>query len=431
MAREATLIAHNEAPGVTANQPRWTLRRWHLWLLVLGLLLRVGYSLALDRESSFGGWDGKEYFAYAQSLLSFHGDDYPRYLNFVRPPGYPFFLMPFVAISDSVIWPIQIIQSLMGVSLAIVLGKIAGRWSGQRAGDWAFAGVIAHPFLIYYCAFVLTETLFMILLWSGVGLLQRLQAIDSKRAKRILVCAALTLGFACLVRPALQLFLPVAAIWVGWMALRQDGWPTGLRRTAEFTALVSIVLAPWMIRNFVIHREWTLAPGNAQGVYLFSNSPEYLRLYESRTKDEYYEHQDKLIDQISVKSASTSETWMREARDFRANHASDWWRLQAYKFKQFWTPWLNPLIFSKRDVLLSLVSATPLFLLAAAELIRRRATRDPFLVLLGGLVLVGYVAGGFLFHVQVRYRIPFVDVTFLLLSACFLAHCFQRIPVPD
>jgi hypothetical protein len=113
---------------------------------------------------------------------------------------------------------------------------------------------------------------------------------------------------------------------------------------------------------------------------------------------------------------------MKEARDFRDNHPGDWWRLQGYKFRHFWTPWLNPLIFSRRDFLLSLFSATPLFAFAAAELIRRRTGRDPFLALLLALILVGYLVGGFLFHVQVRYRIPFLDVSLLLLSASFLAH---------
>ena len=51
---------------------------------------------------------------------------------------------------------------------------------------------------------------------------------------------------------------------------------------------------------------------------------------------------------------------------------------------------------------------------------------DAFLVLLLGLVAVGYLVAGFLFHVQVRYRIPYVDVTFMLLTASFLGACASK-----
>ena len=43
----------------------WTWRRWHLWAAAAGLLIRIAYCLTVSKESSFAGWDGKEYFAYA------------------------------------------------------------------------------------------------------------------------------------------------------------------------------------------------------------------------------------------------------------------------------------------------------------------------------------------------------------------------------
>jgi hypothetical protein len=66
------------------------------------------------------------------------------------------------------------------------------------------------------------------------------------------------------------------------------------------------------------------------------------------------------------------------------------------------------------------ITITPLFLLGAVELLRRLTTRDPFLLLLVGLIAVGYLVAGFLFHVQVRYRFPYVDVTLMILTASLL-----------
>src|SRR6185436_3140281 len=171
----------------------------------------------------------------------------------------------------------------------------------------------------------------------------------------------------------------------------------------------------------------TLAPGGGPEMFALGNSPEYLRMYEAQTKDEYYGISDRLVTRISLEESASLGAWLDEVRDFRQNHRADWWRLQAYKFKHFWTPWLNPVIFSRTNYLVSLVATTPLFLLAAVELIRRSMKPDPFLVLLLGLVAVGYLVGGFLFHVQVRYRFPFVDVTFIILCASLLGDLTRRI----
>ncbi|HEY0404491.1 MAG TPA: hypothetical protein VGC89_02115 [Pyrinomonadaceae bacterium] len=52
-------------------------------------------------------------------MLALRWDDYPRYFNSIRPPFYPLFLMPFLALSSKVVWHIQPAQSLLGVSHAV------------------------------------------------------------------------------------------------------------------------------------------------------------------------------------------------------------------------------------------------------------------------------------------------------------------------
>jgi len=277
----------------------WTWRRWHLWLAAAGLLIRIAYCLTVSKESSFGGWDGKEYFAYAQSLLSLRWDAYPRYFNSIRPPFYSIFLLPFVAINDQVVWPIQLAQSLIGVSQAFILAHIAGRWCGQRAGNWAFVIVLFHPFLIFYCGFVLTETVFIALLWGGIACLQRLSEPQPKNPIRWLTGGGVALALACLTRAPLQLFLPVAALWIGWRALCNGGWFFALTSAVCFTMIVSGLLLPVMARNYWVHGEFSLAPGGGPEMFALGNSPEYLRLNEARTRSEYYEIQDQLTARLA------------------------------------------------------------------------------------------------------------------------------------
>jgi len=300
------------------------------------------------------------------------------------------------------------------------LAHIAGRWRGQRAGNWAFAIALFHPFLIFYCGFVLTETVFIALLWGGIACLQRLSEPQPNNPIRWLTYGGVALALACLTRAPLQLFLPVAALWIGWQSLRNDDWRCALKRTAYFTTVVSVLLVPVMARNYVVYGEISLAPGAGPEMFAWGNSPEYLNLNEAQTKDEYYRIQDQLTARLSVAASASLGPWLQEVHDFRQNRRADWWRLQWYKFKHFWTPWLTPLICSRSNYLISMVANTPLFLLAAIELFRPRARRDAFLILLLGLIAIGYLVGGFLFHVQVRYRIPYVDVTFILLTASLL-----------
>src|SRR5438477_10683975 len=123
------LHVHSEkTPGSVANgapipqelkpEAIWTWRRWHLWLAAAGLLIGIAYCLTVSKESSFAGWDGKVYFAYAPSLLSLRWVAYSRYFNLIRSPFYPIFLLLFVVFNDQVVWCIHLAQSLIGVSEA-------------------------------------------------------------------------------------------------------------------------------------------------------------------------------------------------------------------------------------------------------------------------------------------------------------------------
>ena len=386
--------------------------------MIAGFVLRVAWISKVDKESALYLWDGREFYAYGKSLVALQWDNYPRFFNDIRPPFYPIFLMPFLALNDHAVWHIQLFQCGLGVLQAIILAKIAGRWAGQRAGNWTFAIVMFHPFLIYYCGFILTETLFITLLWFGILCLQRFEHGDQQTGLAWLVSAAVAFAFACLTRPPLQLFLPIAALWLGWRIWRATNWKHSLARVTVFTAIISGLLLPWLIGNYLVHGEFTLSPGATSVAYTLGNSSEYLRMYEAPTKDEYYAIAGRLTEKYSL-SGEPPEAWLEEARDFRQNHTADWWRLQWFKLKHFWTPWLNPLIFPRSQVLLSMVSATPLFIFGFVELWRRRRRVDPVLVLLLGLIATALA--GLVFPVQVRYRIPYVDVSLLLLTASLIS----------
>ena len=192
-------------------------------------------------------------------------------------------------------------------------------------------------------------------------------------------------------------------------------------------AVCLLWIVPWSWRNLAVHGEFTLAPGNAALVSAEGNSLEYVRMFEARTKEEYYAAYNKLIERINVGPDNTPSRLRESARRFRDEHRAEWWKLQFYKVRHFWTPWLNPLIFPRSLFLISVVTFTPLFVFAALELWRRRRQTDRFLWLLVGLIGTGFVVGGLLFHAAVRYRIPFVDVTCLMLTGSWMGNALPDV----
>jgi hypothetical protein len=108
-------------------------------LVLLGFALRVAFSMANKGDFAFSGWDGKEYHSYALSILAGQADNYPHFLNCIRSPGYPLFLIPFVALSATAVWPIQLAQCFIGIFQAFLLGHIVRNWAGRTAGQWTLA----------------------------------------------------------------------------------------------------------------------------------------------------------------------------------------------------------------------------------------------------------------------------------------------------
>lgn len=405
----------NTESGQGHGMPPWFPRRWHWALLVLGLLLRLACGVYVLRNDPFGGWDGKEYYAYAGNLMHGLGDQYePRIMNFVRAPFFAIFLIPFRALSDA-LWPIVAAQAFLGCFLCLVLARTASNWAGRRAGDICFLLSVFNPFLIYPCGFVLSECLFMTLAWLGMACLLRLANPAEKDPLRWVTWAGVWWALAGLTRGALLGFLPAAALWLGAVTWSRVGFRSAFVRMALMTATSSAILLPWMIGSYITAGEFTIAPRQAAMIAAISNSPEFLKSYRAQTKEEYYSLQMAAIDRMAKPPAHLQlEHWKSELRKFRDGQRPLWLRLQAYKAVHFWTPWLNPLYTPGSQVLLSVLWNVPIFLVGLWGFIR--GPRDSFSWLLILLCLVTFLVH-FWLQVAVRYRYPTVDIALMLFTS--------------
>ena len=216
-------------------------------ILLAGLILRLGwgFSRGTDEQSLAALPDQMEYLQCAREWMAGHDWRFndPRFDQWIygsRTPGYPLFLTG----CGASVRVARGVQSLADISTALAAYLIAWR---LRQGRWALlaaALVALNPFLIYFTALMLTETLFTaILAWSTYLLLQRR-----------LLGGIVLLAVGVLVRPS-GLLLP--AIMAGAAA-----WSTGrpMWRVAGWAAVGAmatvLVLLPWAMRNQRVLGQW-------------------------------------------------------------------------------------------------------------------------------------------------------------------------------
>jgi len=171
-------------------------------------------------------------------------------------PGYPAFLAVIYAVTGNSAQAVRVVQAVLGALLCIPVFAIARRLIGVVGAVLAGLGIAFHPLLIYMSGWLYSETLFLLILWTGIWLLIR--GLDSNKSGQTVV-AGVALGFATLVRPEIA-FFPLFALAFGWM-LR---WPPHVLRAMFVAQIVLIgVILPWTTRNTLAHHRFVLLTTNS------------------------------------------------------------------------------------------------------------------------------------------------------------------------
>lgn len=397
-------------------------------LCFLAVGLRLAYAATVREADAIVGWDGWEYLSYARSILAGTSDAYVTHLNSIRPPFYPLFLAGCSLVTTSVVPFVQVLQSLLGAAL-VALAFRTVRLVACARGALAAAALIAFcPHLIFLSAFLYTETVFAFFLWAGLYCYVRAVIPGTPRAASLLAMAAVLLGCAALTRPTVLALAPVMAVMLllGPEFRLARELPAAARRFLVFAGVFAVVVAPWMLRNLAVHNEFTLAPRHGAFILAFGNAPQLLGVYEAETVDEYYSRQNALTARFEVDGGLPKSEWLDEPARFVRYDTGRWLLLEGYKIRHFWTPWVNPMLYSRSVVAISAVYSVPVFLLGLYglwQLVKRRSPLGHVLLIVVG---IGFLTGGLIFHTQVRYRVPFVDIALALAAGAALCRTVDR-----
>jgi 4-amino-4-deoxy-L-arabinose transferase-like glycosyltransferase len=392
-------------------------RRLILAAAVVALIVRVVFAWTY--------WTGKplthderEYLSLAASLAEGRGFTYSDThetgtgQRFGRAPGYPALLAlfrpdPHLDAAPRAIQFAQAALLALGVLLIAAIARAAAGDSAALIAAWLAA---LYPPLIWIPAYVLSESLYLPLALGCTVLLARERRGD-------IIAAGVLAGIAILVRPAMLLFVPLAAVWL----VRRRHVPLA----AIFVAVTICTVLPWTIRNMRTYDRFVLVASEGGVTFWTGNHP--LARGEG--------------DLAANPALKTAEIEFRRAHDGLSSEALEpmyyrdalrtiterpgWWIVLLGK-KAFYTAvpaGPSYTLHSTKYLLTTVVPYAMLAPLAIAGFIRiARHGRPPhFLYLLGASV----VLTSLIFFPQERFRIPVIDPLVIVGAAAALAGAFR------
>lgn len=178
--------------------------------------------------------------------------------------------------TPAAILAVQLLQCVAGAGLVLAVVWLV--WSlvpDQPGAGWlAGLGAAVYPPHIYMATHLQVAS------WAALVLTVLLGVVVSARWRatwRGAVLAGSLAGLLLLIEPILALALPVCAL-AFWLGHNAKGWkellrPVPLGRVAVMATVAALVIAPWTIRNCVVHGELVFIKSTFGYAFWQANNP--------------------------------------------------------------------------------------------------------------------------------------------------------------
>lgn len=227
-------------------------------LLVLALVARLGFLLFSGAPpAAFHSNDGAWYLQNGMALLR---ASEPGPLN--TGPVYLLFVGVFASVFP-LAWAviaIKLVQFVLSTATAAFVYKLGYTFWGHRAGMIAGAGVALGPMFIIDSAAIVTEPLFMFLLFAALVLI-----VEGRR----MAAAGVLLGLATLTRAVLLAFPATLVIYL----VIERGWRRAVRPAVMLLLVFGLTILPWTVYNLVKWQRFVIA-GEGFVSFLFLGAQE-------------------------------------------------------------------------------------------------------------------------------------------------------------
>jgi len=282
-----TPVEHPEAHRLSGEAPAKSIvtrLNWMAVILALAFVLRVANGLAQDPLAVYypvSGGDSPWYLANGYTLIT-GGSLGTLNVDVSKLPSAPLYLV-FVGVVQALFpWAggsiiIRLLQAMMGTLTCYFAYRIGEAIShDRRVGMVAAAALAISPAFVMENAQILTETLYIFLVFGGmwvyligIELIQKgsnlTNSAISKRFQKPfihLMIAGVLFGLATLTRAVLLLFPIGLAVHL----LLVSGWRKGLQRAAILLVIYSLVVSTWTVVNRVKWGRWVIG---GEGFFAF------------------------------------------------------------------------------------------------------------------------------------------------------------------
>jgi 4-amino-4-deoxy-L-arabinose transferase-like glycosyltransferase len=210
-----------------------------LAFLALGaIVVRLAYLVAFARDYKPVS-DDHHYQTIATAFADGNGisAEFPfTYLHptAFRPPLYPALLGAVYWVTGVRVGAGQLLNVALGAVVVVLAALLGAHIAGRRGAVAAGVAVAVYPPLLANDVVLLSEPLSLALLLGMILLLVQYRP----------AWAGVTCGLLVLTRPSAQLLVVVIVAWLVWRV----GW----RGAVRFGVLTVVIVAPWIVRNWVL-----------------------------------------------------------------------------------------------------------------------------------------------------------------------------------
>lgn len=246
-----------------------------LWLIMLGVLVRVALAFALGDEATpiSGAADQYTYDALAQRVIAGHGFSFATgWYPFTRADEptahwsylYTLYLAAVYALVGHHPLAARLIQAILSGLNCWLAYRLGCQLFGVSVGLAAAALTAAYAYFVFFGAALMTQSFYIMALLAAVSL-----AIDltERSDRRRWILLGMVLGLGVLLRQTLLLFVPLLITWIAWM--QRPRWAD----VALAIGIVAALVLPWTLRNYYVFGDFLLLNSNGGFWFYSSNHP--------------------------------------------------------------------------------------------------------------------------------------------------------------
>ena len=237
-----------------------------IFITILAFITRIFSLFLLGRHITPEVW---EYDTIALNIIQQKGYSFNHlnatYHSYVYPV-YPFLTALSHLITGRNYFALEIFQIILSAAACYFIYLIAKLIFNQKVGLLSSFLVALHPGLIVYSTKLHELTLVVLFLTVIFWLIASLDY--SKVYNNIFI--GILIGIGVLTRPTFVFFLPVYFLYI-W--LHSKRFKYALKAIAAVTLFLILIILPWTIRNYQIHKRWIFITTNSAEHFWRGNNP--------------------------------------------------------------------------------------------------------------------------------------------------------------